>query len=832
MPQSRLPVPTPSSSAPSADPPASVRTAPPIWLLILVFSIPLVVPLVNRLFNGSWWGNDFEAIACAGVHAGQGAPIYGHPGCPGMRPAAFVYAPQVAWAAAVLIGVVGAAGLKLVYAVIYVAAGLWLGWVLFFRRMARASLPLRIAGLGLVTGGVIVCGNIAILCHALVVASLLAFPRRRAPFIAAVALAAAVKPVFGVYLVVLALDQVDWRRGSARLFAGATVLAGTLAAIWLTAGAELQPWRAALQDIVVAGRPGVGFLGWIAALGASTQGLAAILAYVGFAAVMTACAVAIVDLGGLVGEERWLLGLGLAQLLNPRLMGYDLQMLAPATALIALAAGRISPRAAGAVRAGLWCILVAALILACLWKVPLAAAGTPPALCLMLMATAAGLVWRRLRPVRAGPSPAAVGGSSAAGPVEGPALSLVICTLDEHEAIAGVIAEASAALARIPHEIIVVDDSPDERTAHAVRACSIAWPQVRLIQRRGQGGLASAAIAGWSAARGRVLGVMDGDGQHDPGRLTELYDRLTVRGADVAVASRYLRVGASGLTGFRDRASRIATGLTHLALGVRVSDPLSGLFLMRRDWFDQVRPRLSGVGFKILVDVIASGRRPPRTVEAPTALRPRTGGVSKLDLRVVADLAALLLEKRTGGVISARLALFLAVGLTGVAVHLAALDAARLQGAPFWAAQAGAVMLAMTSNFWLNNALTFRSQRLKGLDAWRGLLSFYAACLLGAGLNEGVAVALRQLGGGWVLAALAGVAVGAFCNYALARRLTWKARPLQTPQEPVLVPASQGFRADAVATAALRLAEPAAARPETPAKPEAKWLAPELAGRG
>ena len=394
------------------------------------------------------------------------------------------------------------------------------------------------------------------------------------------------------------------------------------------------------------------------------------------------------------------------------------------------------------------------------------------------------------------------------------------------------IAEASLALADIPHEIIVVDDSPDERTAKAVRAC--AGPKVSLIHRHGEGGLASAAIAGWTAARGQVLGVMDGDGQHDPSRLAELYHRLIATGAEVAAASRYVRAGSSGLTGFRDRISRIATRLTHLALGVRLSDPLSGLFLMRRDWFDQVRPQLSGVGFKILVDVIASGARPPRTVEVATALRPRTGGVSKLDLRVVADLAALLLEKRTGGAISARLALFLAVGLTGVAVHLATLVGGRLFGAPFWAAQAAAVTIAMTSNFWLNNALTFRCQRLKGLAALKGLASFYAACLLGAGLNEGVAVAVKQVGGPWMVAALAGVAAGAFCNYALAKRLTWKTRAAVAPApepagpEPALVLALEGFRAAEASAAAFRTVE-ATYRPEAVAHAEVNWLAPEMA---
>jgi dolichol-phosphate mannosyltransferase len=740
-----------------------------------LFCPPLVVALVNRIFDGFWWLNDFDAIACAGVRAAHGAPIYvAHAVCAGMRPSAFVYAPQVARAAGFLTGLLGAPGFKLAYIAVCVAAALWLGWLLFVRRMEGASLKARLAGLGLVTGGVIACGNIAILCHGLIAGSLLGFRRTRAPFIAAVALAAVIKPVFATYLVVLAFEDIPWRSRIGRLASGAMTLAAVGGLVLLSARPDMAHWREALGSVVLTARPGVGFLGWIKALGGDDHGMAALAAYALFAAVMAACGLVLVELGGLKGENRWLFGLGLAQLINPRLMGYDLQMLAPAIALVIPAAAMISPPAGAAARRALWSICIAALILADLSMVPWAAGWAPPSLCLVIVAVAAGLAVTRWRARQARSSPAL---APLARAQERPALSLVICTLDEHEAIGGVIREATAVLADLPHEIIVVDDSMDERTARAVYACAAIHPNVRLIRRRGERGLASAAIAGWTSARGEMLAVMDGDGQHDPAALVKLYRRIVIQGAEVAVASRYARGGETGLMGFRDRISRLGTWATLAALGVRVSDPLSGLFMMRRAWFEEVRPRLSGVGFKILVDVIASGARRPRTVEVPTALRPRAGGVSKLDLRVMADLAALLVEKRTFGLVPAQLALFLAVGATGLVVHLLTLQAGRVEGAPFWEAQAVAVLTAMTSNFVLNNALTFRRQRLRGLDALKGLLSFYAACTVGAALNEALAVGVQRVGGHWTLAAVTGVIAGALCNYILVQRLTWRRAP-------------------------------------------------------
>ena len=728
-------------------------------------------------------------MLCAGVRHGQGLPIYvAGPHCVGLQPADFVYPPQVAWITARMVHLASLADLRLAFFVLQMSACAWLAWLVFARRTEHLSLRSRIPALSFWAGGVIACGNLAIACNALAAASLLGFRRTRLPFIAAVALISFIKPVYATYLVVLLLDDVPWRQRLARGALGALVIGAIGIAIWRTGGSELIAWQDALHRVVVHGKTGGGLLGVFGALGLPTEGPFALCAFVVFAVLMTISGVAIAESrsGKFSADERWLFGLGLATLINPRPMGYDFLALGPAIAVVGLAARGVSP--AFGIVAWRWLLGV------CIgfWALTnanvsgLAAGGAPTALSLCVLAVGLTLAWRRLRPPASAAAACPPGELTEA--LEGePALSLVICTLDEHEAIGAVIEGAERALADVPHEIIVVDDSADELTAAAVLACAAGRPGLRLIRRAGERGLAAAAIAGWDAAHGRVLGVMDGDGQHDPASLKALWDQLAADGADVALASRYARrSGGTGLTGFRDRISRIGTFITHLLLGVRVSDPLSGLFLMRRSWFEHVRPRLSGVGFKILVDVIASGSRPPRTAETATRLRPRAGGASKLDVRVMADLAALLVEKSTRGLICARLFLFLAVGLCGVGVHMATLGVGRIAGAPFWAAQGVAIVVAMTSNFALNNALTFRQARLTGRAAMRGLGLFYASCLAGAVLNEAGAGALHRAGAPWAAAALCGLFAGALCNYLLATRLTWSigagaAPPRQAP---------------------------------------------------
>ena len=164
------------------------------------------------------------------------------------------------------------------------------------------------------------------------------------------------------------------------------------------------------------------------------------------------------------------------------------------------------------------------------------------------------------------------------------------------------------------------------------------------------------------------------------------------------------------------RSRALATRLTHRLVGTNLSDPMSGFFMMRRDRFDEIAPRLSPVGFKILLDIAATGgRRGSRIAEQPYVFGERFDGESKFNAQIGVEFLGLLLAKMTGDLVDPRFIFFAIVGSLGLVVHLVALRLAlAFLPEPFRAAQIIATLVAMTSNFLLNNELTYRDRRLKG----------------------------------------------------------------------------------------------------------------------
>ncbi len=356
-------------------------------------------------------------------------------------------------------------------------------------------------------------------------------------------------------------------------------------------------------------------------------------------------------------------------------------------------------------------------------------------------------------------------------------LAIILPTLNERENIAPLVERIDAALAGIGWEAIFVDDNSADGTAEEARRLAQSDPRLRVIQRIGRRGLASAAIEGMCATAAPYVAVMDADHQHDPALLPAMLVAVQSGVCDVAVASRFVAGGsAQGLSSDRREAgSNLANRLARRLTGVGLSDPMSGFFLTEAARLRALAPHLSGIGFKVLLDILAASRPPLRVQEFALQLAPRRAGASKLDRAVAFEFLVGLYERSFGRFIPVRFALFGTVGGAGVVVHFAVVALLfQLLGSGFALAQGIATITAMSFNFWLNNFLTYRDRQLRGIAAIvQGWLGFCATCAVGAFANVAAASYLQANGVHWALAVLAGIALGSVWNYALSSRFVW-----------------------------------------------------------
>lgn len=358
----------------------------------------------------------------------------------------------------------------------------------------------------------------------------------------------------------------------------------------------------------------------------------------------------------------------------------------------------------------------------------------------------------------------------------GAELAIIVPTFNEAANMPALVQRLDEHLADIRWELVVVDDDSPDGTADLVRQLARKDLRVRCVQRLGRRGLASACIEGMLATAAPCLAVMDGDLQHDESLLPRMYATLRADDLDLVIGSRYMRGARNdGMHGRRADLSRLATRLSRPLIPPELTDPMSGFFMLRREVLERTMRRLSGIGFKILLDIFASSGKPLRFRELPYDFRSRAAGQSKLDAQAAWDYGMLLLDKLVGRFVPVRFVSFLLVGGSGVFVHLAVLTLFfRGLELSFLVSQVAATFVAMTANFTLNNLITYRDVRLAGWGWLRGWASFTMACSIGAVANVGIANLLFVRDTIWVLAGIAGILVGAVWNYAITLVFTWR----------------------------------------------------------
>jgi dolichol-phosphate mannosyltransferase len=359
-----------------------------------------------------------------------------------------------------------------------------------------------------------------------------------------------------------------------------------------------------------------------------------------------------------------------------------------------------------------------------------------------------------------------------------PRLSIIAPTYREARNVPILFERLKALPDSMDWELIIVDDNSPDGTADVAIALAAEDRRIRCIRRVGRFGLAGAVIEGMLSSSADYVAAIDSDLQHDETKLAPMYEALR-DGADLAIGTRVADPGAErGLSTRRQQLSDLGAALFRRISGIAVTDPMSGFFMIRRGIVERAAGALSADGFKILADLLMSAPRGLRIAEIPYVFRKRQIGESKLSLPVALDFLGLVAHHVSFGLLPIRFLLFATIGGFGLVVHFATLFALVDAGWPtrFELTQLIATIVAMTSNFTLNNEFTYRDNRFRGWRKILGLLQFYVVCSIGVGANIGVASWLYSYNHMWTLAGFAGAMAGVVWNYALSASFIWRRR--------------------------------------------------------
>ena len=358
-----------------------------------------------------------------------------------------------------------------------------------------------------------------------------------------------------------------------------------------------------------------------------------------------------------------------------------------------------------------------------------------------------------------------------------PRVSIILPTFNEASTITPLLEQLLVLRDRWPLELIVVDDDSADGTAERVRELAHTVPELRLIRRVGRSGLSSAIKEGLLDATGDLAVVMDCDGQHPPATVGLALEALIGQNRDLVIGSRFHpEASIGGLSDFRQDQSILANRLARFTLPRyrQLSDYMSGFMALDLEHCMPLIRQVDVQGFKFLYELLALSRGHLQVAEVPLDFQARHHGSSKLDRAVLWDFGVSILHTLLFRLVPRRAVSFGLVGLSGVGLQLLTSRLLMLGGLPFSTSLPIAVVVSAISNYLINNALTFRQRRLRGLPLAAGLVKFLAVASLPMLANVGLAsVFYSQVSNDTVLAQIAGIAVVFVWNYAATSRFVW-----------------------------------------------------------
>ncbi|MCS6983562.1 MAG: glycosyltransferase family 2 protein [Leptospiraceae bacterium] len=362
-------------------------------------------------------------------------------------------------------------------------------------------------------------------------------------------------------------------------------------------------------------------------------------------------------------------------------------------------------------------------------------------------------------------------------------ISIIVPTYNERENVGPLIEKLGQVLGDRRFEVIVADDNSPDLTWQEVERLRAKYPWLRLIRRFSNRGLSPAVMEAMAAAQGNYFIVMDADLQHDPLAIPRFIEELQ-KGSDLVIGTRKKYGGKiEGWSKKRRFVSWVATLLANLFLPQLSSDPMSGFFGIKRDFYLAVAEKINPRGFKILLEFLSQSKG-RKISEVGYTFRPRKHGKSKLSGNIMLQYLIGLYELRLGKIIPLKFIKYSVVGISGIFVNQFVLYLLRnVFKFDNEIALALAIEVSIISNFFFNNYFTFRQQKLSGFGPLLlGLLKFNFICLLGAIINYAVALWLTyKLNFNIYLSNFLGILLATLWNYVLNVQLTWQERKTLLP---------------------------------------------------